>query len=36
MTIEDVLFFDTEKCPDTGNLGKISDTVDVLLEQDNF
>lgn len=25
-----------EKCPETGNLGKISDTVDVLLEQNNF
>ena len=25
-----------EKCPETGNLGKISDTVEVLLEQNNF
>ena len=32
MTTEDILFFD----PETGNLEKISDTMDVLLEQDNF
>lgn len=33
---DDKLPIRTEKCPETGNLGKISDTVDVLLDQDNF
>lgn len=33
---DDKLPIRTEKCPETGNLGKISDTVDVLLEQNNF
>lgn len=33
---DDKLPIQTEKCPETGNLGKISDTVDVLLDQDNF
>lgn len=33
---DDKLPIQTEKCPETGNLGKISDTVDVLLEQNNF
>ena len=33
---DDKLPIRTEKCPETGNLGKISDTVDVLLEQNDF
>ena len=33
---DDKLPIQTEKCPETGNLEKISDTVDVLLDQDNF
>ena len=33
---DDKLPIQTEKCPETGNLDKISDTVDVLLDQDNF
>ena len=33
---DDKLPIQTEKCPETGNLGKISDTVDVLLDQNNF
>lgn len=35
-SVDDKLPIRTEKCPETGNLGKISDTVDVLLDQDNF
>ena len=33
---DDKLPIRTEKCQETGNLGKISDTVDVLLEQNDF
>lgn len=33
---DDKLPIRAEKCPETGNLEKISDTVDVLLDQDNF